>query len=283
MVTLNDYAGGETAWCPGCGNFGILTALKRALVALGLEPHQILMVSGIGQSSKLPHYLKCNCFNVIHGRTLPAATGAKLANHELTVIAVGGDGDAYAEGGNHFIHALRKNVSMTYLVNDNQIFALTKGQASPTSDQGFVTGTTPAGLPLPSMNPIALAIITEAGYVARGFAGDVEHLSGLIQGAIKHPGFALVDILQPCPTFNKKNTFSWYRERVRKIDQLHDPTDKDEALKLAAVWGDNIPIGLLYKNPRPALETFKACLKEGSLVKRPVEPSRVESLFAEFK
>src|SRR4030043_52442 len=171
MVKISDYAGKSSAWCPGCGNFPILTAVKRALVELDIEPYRVLMVSGIGQAGKLPHYLSCNVLNVLHGRSLPAAAGAKIANPELVVIAVGGDGDGYGEGGNHFLHSLRRNHDITYLVHNNQVYGLTKGQASPTSDLGFVTKTTPQGAYNP-INPLTIAIAAEASFIARGFAGD---------------------------------------------------------------------------------------------------------------
>ncbi|GAF95504.1 unnamed protein product, partial [marine sediment metagenome] len=237
MVKIADYAGGKTAWCPGCGNFGILTALKQALVALEIEPYRVLMVSGIGQAGKLPHYTKGNVFNSLHGRTLPVATGAKIANPELIVIAVAGDGDGYGEGGNHFINAARRNNDITYLVHNNQVYGLTKGQASPTSDFGFVTKTTPHGADVP-LNPIALAIAADASFVARGFAGDVNHLSQLIMQGVQHQGFALIDVLQPCPTFNHKNTYAWYRERVYKLEENgYDPGNKLAAFEKAQEWG----------------------------------------------
>src|SRR4030042_5248216 len=179
MVKITDYAGLKAAGCPGCGNFGILRALNRALVELELEPHRVLLVSGIGQAGKLPHYSSGNVFNSLHGRAVPPAIGAKIANHELTVIVVGGDGDGYGWGGNHFIHAARRNHDITYLVHNNQVYGLTKGQASPTSDLGFVTKTTPYGAANP-VNPIALAIVSGAGFVSRGFAGDIEHLADLV-------------------------------------------------------------------------------------------------------
>lgn len=209
----------ETAWCPGCGNFGILNALSQALDGLGLEPKDVLFVSGIGQAGKTPHYIKGNVLNTLHGRTLPTATGAKIANSGLTVIAIGGDGDGYAEGGNHFIHALRRNIDITYLVHNNQVFGLTKGQASPSSDPGMMTGTTPWGVYNEPFNPLAAAISMNGSFVARSFAGDQEHLAKTIQAAVKHPGFALVDILQPCVTFNKINTYQWYRARVYDLNQ----------------------------------------------------------------
>jgi 2-oxoglutarate ferredoxin oxidoreductase subunit beta len=243
----------------------------------------VLFVSGIGQSSKLPHYLRANCFNVIHGRALPAATGAKLANPGLRVIAVGGDGDGYAEGGNHFLHALRRNIGLTYLVLDNQIFALTKGQASPTSDTGFHTGTTPWGLPLPPFNPVAIAIEMNVALVARGYAGEKEHLAGLIAEGIRTPGFALIDILQPCVTFNKVNTYRWYRERCYTLDQSHDALNRDAALAKAREWGDRIPIGILYRGDRPAYETLVPGLAAGPLVQRTLDPRAIVPLLPRFE
>ena len=211
-LTVQDYFSPvEIAWCPGCGNFGILRAVKRALVELKLEPHQVLFVSGIGQAGKFPHYLKCNMLNELHGRALPAAVAAKIVNPELTVIAVGGDGDGYGEGGNHFINAMVRNVHITYLVHNNQVYGLTKGQASPTSGRGFVTKTTPTGAWEP-LNPLALAIATNASFVARSYSADTEHLSKMIKMAIQHKGFALIDILQPCVTYNHVNTYQFYQK-----------------------------------------------------------------------
>ena len=283
VVTTTDYAGGATAWCPGCGNFGILTAVKKALVELQVEPYRVLMVSGIGQAGKLPHYTRCNVLNVLHGRTLPAAIGAKIVNPELIVIAVGGDGDGYGEGGNHFIHAMRRNHDIIYLVHNNQIYGLTKGQASPTSDQGFVTKTTPYGAWIPE-NPIALAIAAGASFVGRGFAGDIEHLAKLIQQAITHKGFAFIDILQPCVTFNRKNTYSWYRDRVYKLEEdiSYEPSSKALAFDKAQEWGERIPIGVIYRKESATFEEQLPALHRGPLVKQQIEPERVQRLLNEF-
>jgi len=282
MVTMSDYAGLKPAWCPGCGNFGILEALNRALIEMEIEPHQVLLVSGIGQAGKLPHYTRGNVFNSLHGRPVPPAIGAKIANSELIVIAVSGDGDAYGEGGNHFLHAARRNHDITYLVHDNQVYGLTKGQASPTSDVGFITKTTPYGATSP-VNPIALAIVSGASFVGRGFAGDIDHLSHLIKKGITHRGFALIDILQPCISFNHKNTFQWYRERVYKLeDERYDPSDKKAALEKALVWGEGIPIGIIYEENLPVYEDQLPALSEGPLVKQKIAPRRVEKLLAEF-
>ncbi len=283
MVGFSDYAGLNPAWCPGCGNFGILRALNKALVELEIEPHQVLFVSGIGQAGKLPHYTKGNVFNSLHGRPLPPAIGAKIANHNLKVIAISGDGDAYGEGGNHFIHSARRNHNITYLVHNNQVYGLTKGQASPTSDPGFITRTTPDGAANP-VNPIALAIVAGASFVGRGFAGDIEHLASLLKMGINHRGFALVDILQPCVSFNHKNTFQWYQERVYDITKAggYDPGDRKAALEKALEWGDRIPIGLIYREELPVYEDQLPALRRGPLVTQQIDPRRAESLFAEF-
>jgi 2-oxoglutarate ferredoxin oxidoreductase subunit beta len=283
MVTVSDYAGLKPTWCPGCGNFGILKALNKALVELEIEPHQVLLVSGIGQAGKLPHYTRGNVFNSLHGRPLPPAIGAKIANPELVVIAISGDGDAYGEGGNHFIHAARRNHDITYLVHNNQVYGLTKGQASPTSDAGFITKTTPYGATNP-LNPIALAIVSGASFVGRSFAGDTGHLTDLIKKGITHKGFALIDVLQPCPSFNYKNTYSWYRERVYKVDDEDgfDPRDKKAALEKAQEWGDRIPIGIIYRAELPTYEEQLPALSKGSLVTQEITPKRAESLLAEF-
>lgn len=273
----------KPAWCPGCGNFGILKALDKALDELKIERHNLLLVSGIGQAGKLPHYTTGNVFNSLHGRPIPPAIGAKIANPELTVIAISGDGDAFGEGGNHFIHACRRNHDITYLVHDNQVYGLTKGQASPTSDAGFVTKTTLDGAANP-VNPIALAIVSGATFVARSFAGDVDHLAGIIKSGITHKGFSLIDILQPCVSFNHKNTFQWYRERVYKLDEIsgYDPGNKMAALDKAMGWGDKIPIGIIYRSETPTFEEHLPALNKGALVKQEIDSSRVQKLIDEF-
>ncbi len=276
MPTLDDYKGQRPSWCPGCGNFQILAGVKNGLVELELMPHQVLIVSGIGQSSKLPHYMRCNTFNGLHGRTLPVATGARLANHELVVMAVAGDGDCYGEGGNHLIHAIRRNIDITLLVHNNQIYGLTKGQASPTSDVGMVTKLQPHGVILSPFNPISFAISLNASFVARSFSGDVTHLTEMIKEGVKHKGFSLIDILQPCVTFNKLNTYAWYRERVYKLSD-HDPYNRKEAFERALEWGERIPIGIIYRNDRPTFEDQIPALKNGPLVRQSQDRS-IDSL-----
>jgi len=285
MATVTDYAStDQIAWCPGCGNFGILASLKRALSELNLLPEQVTMVSGIGQSSKLPHYLKANMFNGLHGRGLPAAAGIRIANTAQTVIAVGGDGDGYAEGGNHFIHAMRRNVTMAYFVHNNQIYGLTKGQASPTTDERMVTGTTPEGSYLKPENPLLLAIASDCSFVARGFSGDGEQLVSLMKQAIIAEGFSFIDILQPCISFNRINTYAWYKERVRKIDETaYDPFDRIEAFRKASEWGGTIPTGVLYRNKRKSYESIKGLAGSLPLLQRPHEFAKIAELLDGFR
>ena len=263
-----DKADTHPAWCPGCGNFAILKALDAALEEAGVAPGDLVLVSGIGQAAKTPHYpaRKTNVFNGLHGRALPAATGIKLANHKMHVIVTSGDGDMYGEGGNHFIHAVRRNIGVKCFVHDNQVYGLTKGQASPTSDLGFVTKVQTHGVISPPMNPMALAIVQGASFVARGFSGEAEHLKAMMVAAIETDGFALLDILQPCVSFNRVNTFKWYRDRVRPIDAEHDPRDREAALRLAFTWGEEIPIGVLYTSGRASMESQIDLLKDKPLV-----------------
>lgn len=281
-VSKEAYGDYETAWCPGCGNFGILDALKDALVNSNLEPHQVLLMSGIGQAAKAPHYLNANIFNGLHGRTLPMATAAKIANHELKVICTSGDGCTYAEGGNHFLHALRRNVDITVLVHDNQVYGLTQGQASPTSAEGYVSKAQPLGSPSAGFNPVAVAVSMQAAFAARGFSGKGEHLSGLIQQAIAFRGLALIDILQPCVSFNKVNTFSWYKERAYELPDDYDPSDWETAMKTAREWGDKIPLGIIYKNERPIFEDHFPALKNGPLVDQELDPDALENIMKNF-
>jgi 2-oxoglutarate ferredoxin oxidoreductase subunit beta len=271
MVTIEDYGDYETAWCPGCGNFSLLNAVKQALVSSELKPHEVLFVSGIGQAAKAPHYLSANVFNGLHGRSLPVATGAKLTNPELIVIIESGDGCNYGEGGNHFLAAIRRNIDVTLLVHNNQVYGLTKGQASPTSAEGFVTKAQPEGVPSIPFNPIAVAVAMKAGFVARGFAGMIDHLSELIKQGIAHPGFALIDVLQPCVSFNKVNTFAWYKQRCDPLPPGYDFMDWEAAIKVASKWGDKIPIGIIYRNDRPAFEEHFPVLDHGPLVGRDVD------------
>ncbi|HEY3396195.1 MAG TPA: 2-oxoacid:ferredoxin oxidoreductase subunit beta [Armatimonadota bacterium] len=283
MSILKDYQSQATTWCPHCGNFNILQAMKTALIELGLEPWQVCLVSGIGQAAKLPHYLKCNYFNGLHGRALPAATGLKAARPDLPVIVTTGDGDCYGEGGNHFLHALRRNPDITVIVHDNQVYGLTKGQASPTSPRELVTRTQPHGPQSEPFAPLALAVLLHAPFVARGYAGDLPHLKDLIVQAVSHRGLALVDVLQPCVTFNHLNTYEWYAERVYPLEEGYDPTDRAAALERAQEWGERIPLGVLYREERSVFGDDLPAISRGPVTERPRTPQQVESLLAEFE
>jgi 2-oxoglutarate ferredoxin oxidoreductase subunit beta len=268
MPSLDDYKGQTPAWCPGCGNFSILKVFKEALVELGIEPHRLAVVSGIGQAGKFPHYIRCNTFNGLHGRSLPVATGIKLANHEMLVITVGGDGDGYGEGGNHLIHAMRRNIGIKVFVHDNQIYGLTKGQASPTSMEGMITKNQPFGVLSEQFNPMAVAVALDCSFVGRGYSGDPEHLKELMKSAMSHKGFSLVDILQPCVSFNKINTYEWYGKRVYRLGPEHNPEDRASAFARALEWGERIPIGIIYRNNRQTFEERIPVIREKPLVEQ---------------
>ena len=282
MATIEDYKGRTSAWCPGCGNFSILKTFKEAMVESGLEPHHFTIVSGIGQAGKFPHYLRCNTFNGLHGRTLPVATGIKLSNHTMPVIAVAGDGDCYGEGGNHLMHAIRRNINVKLFVHNNQIYGLTKGQASPTTTEGTITKTQPFGAISEQLNPIALAVALDCSFVARGFSGDMSHLKALLIEAINHKGFSLIDILQPCVSFNKVNTFEWYKKRVYHIEPEYSPEDKQAAFVKSSEWGERIPIGIIYRNRRQTFEERIPVLKETPLIKQAFDFSKIETTVREF-
>ncbi len=281
-VKLADYGEYETAWCPGCGNFGILKALKQALVAARLAPREILFVSGIGQAAKAPHYLNANLFNGLHGRALPVAAGAKLANPRLTMIVESGDGCTYGEGGNHFLAAIRRNSDVTLLVHNNQVYGLTKGQASPTSLEGFVTKAQPDGAHSQPFNPVAVAVAMKAGFVARSFSGMPDHLAATIRAGIAHQGFSLIDILQPCVSFNTVNTFKWYKDRCREIAPAHDLSNWEAAMQLAFQWDDGIPVGVIYANDRPPFEShFPPCAR-GPLAEQATEIKTLNQVLASY-
>jgi len=282
MPEIKDYEGQEPAWCPGCGNFGLLNALKQTLVDLSLEPHRYTIVSGIGQAAKLPHYIRCNCFNGLHGRALPVATGIAMTNPEMLVMVTTGDGDCYGEGGNHFVHTIRRNVNVKLFVHNNQIYGLTKGQASPTSMEGMKTKTQPFGALSAQLNPLALAIALDCSFVARGYVGDMDFLQHLMTEAINHRGFALVDIFQPCVSFNKINTYSWFNKRVYKLDDSYDPEDRVGAFRASLEWGDKIPTGIFYRNKRELITDRIPALRKGPLIRREFDQSKTLALIDEF-
>jgi 2-oxoglutarate ferredoxin oxidoreductase subunit beta len=286
MVTAADYQGIETTWCPGCGNFAVLNALKQALAEMDLGPHQVVLYSGIGQAAKLPLYMKCNMFNGLHGRTLTYATASQFVNPDFVTIAVGGDGDGFAEGGNHFLHAIRRNPNVLYLAHNNQVYGLTKGQASPTSEKGMVTSTTPEGVYHGRFNPAAVAVSLDCSWVGRTHTGDMKHMISMMQDGIKNRGFSLLEIMQPCVTYNKINTLKWYREKSYNLadEGNYDPTDRMEALTRALEWDERFPIGLIYRNEkRRAMSDNVRELAAGPLDVGQTRVNDVTPLLAAFK
>ena len=244
----------DIAWCPGCGNFGILNILKQALEELNINPEQLVMVSGIGQAAKEPHYLKCNVFNGLHGRAISPATAIKAANPGMVVIVDSGDGDMYGEGGNHFIHAIRRNPDITVIVHNNMVYGLTKGQASPTSRLGFKTPIQVEGVFEEPFNPLSVAVALDASFVSRVYIGDIDKAKEILKKAITHKGFSLVDIFQPCVSFNKVNTYEWFKNNTYYLENSHDPHDRTAAFK-RAVEKDKLPLGIFYINEnRPLFE-----------------------------
>jgi 2-oxoglutarate ferredoxin oxidoreductase subunit beta len=239
----------ECQWCPGCGNFPILQTIKNVLQEKDLAPQDVTFVSGVGQAAKLPQYIACNYFNGLHGRALPVATGVKIANPTQTVIVTSGDGDIYGEGGNHLIHAIRRNPDITVIVHNNMIYGLTKGQASPTTEEGMITPTQPYGVIDMPINPIALAISLDAPFVARSSVGDPQKMQAIIAQAIDHKGFSLVDIFQPCVVFNKINTYQWFKEHTYYMEDDRDVTDRADAFRRATET-DRLPLGIFYAHTK---------------------------------
>lgn len=243
----------DVAWCPGCGNFGILKLIKEVLEELQIDKNNTVIVSGIGQAAKTPYYIDTHMFGVLHGRAVPIATAVKTANPQLTVVAEGGDGDMYGEGGNHFLHAIRRNVNIVHIVHNNMVYGLTKGQASPTSQPGFTTAVQVDGVGNEPFNPIAVALALDAGFVSRVNVGDGAHAKEVLKAAFLHPGYALVDIFQPCVTFNKVNTYRWFKENTYRLDASHDTSDRAAAMQ-KALETLPMPLGLFYKNVATTFE-----------------------------
>lgn len=256
-------------WCPGCGDFGVLKAVQTAAAMNGVQPKDLMIVSGIGCSSNLPGFIHAYGIHSLHGRSVPVATGAHLANTDLKVVITGGDGDGYGIGVGHLLHAMRRNLDMTYVVMDNQIYGLTTGQTSPTTTLDHKTKSTPRGNVERPLNPLALAITSGATYVARGFSGEPKQLADLIAGGIAHRGFALIDVFSPCVTYNKVNTYPWFKEKCYKVeDENFDPSDMAVSLQKSFEWDDRIPLGLIYKTLRPIYEDSEPAFKNGALVKQ---------------
>jgi 2-oxoglutarate/2-oxoacid ferredoxin oxidoreductase subunit beta len=269
-ITMANFKGRvEPDWCPGCGDYGVLAAVQKALVELQIPQHEVATISGIGCSSNFPGFIETYGMHTLHGRSLPVATGVKMANHALTVLVTGGDGDGFGIGCGHFVHAMRRNVDLTYMVMDNQIYGLTTGQTSPTSRLAMKTKTTPFGNVERPVNPIALALAAGATYVARGFSAEQKHLTELIKNAIQHKGFSFLDIFSPCVTYNHDNTVQWFRPRVKKLEDnpAYDPTDWNAAMEKSQIWGDEIPIGKFFERTDvPTLHELEPVLDPGPLV-----------------
>lgn len=283
-LTANSYnTSFLPTWCPGCGDFGIWKSLQGALAKRGIGNDDGLIVYGIGCHGNMYDWMNMYGFVGLHGRAIPVAQGAKLANHELPVIVVSGDGDCLGEGGNHFLHAAKRNPDITVVIHDNQVYGLTTGQASPTAKQGLKTKSTPTGVTDEPINPLALALVAGATFVARGFAGDMAGLTELMAQAIEHKGFSVVDVLQPCVTFNKVNTYQWYRQRLYKLaDEKYMPDNKMAAMEKAMEWGDRIPVGVFYKADRPTSEGLEPALEHQPLVRQSTEVPHWDELLNEF-
>jgi 2-oxoglutarate/2-oxoacid ferredoxin oxidoreductase subunit beta len=269
-ITMANFKGRvEPDWCPGCGDYGVLAAVQKALVELQIPQHEVATISGIGCSSNFPGFIETYGMHTLHGRSLPVATGVKMANHALTVLVTGGDGDGFGIGCGHFVHAMRRNVDLTYMVMDNQIYGLTTGQTSPTSRLAMKTKTTPFGNVERPVNPLALALAAGATYVARGFSAEQKHLTELIKNAIQHKGFSFLDIFSPCVTYNHDNTVQWFRPRVKKLEDnpAYDATDWNAAMEKSQLWGDEIPIGKFFeRTDLPTLHELEPVLDPGPLV-----------------
>lgn len=270
------------AWCPGCGNFPILEALKSTLVGLDLGPEKVLICTGIGQAPKLPHYLRVNTFNGLHGRELTSGTAAKLAASDLTVIVHAGDGGGYGEGGNHFLHAIRRNVDLTFIVHDNRIYGLTKGQASPTTPRGDRVKLHPEGVRSAPLNPLALAISQSCSLVAQTSSAFPEHLVATFTEAITNPGFSFVNVLQPCVTWDKVRTYQFYKENCTELSGRYDPYDQSAAFNLVTKAFATLPLGIIFRDNRPAYD--RVVLKDipEPLRRHPVEPDKAKELMKKF-
>jgi 2-oxoglutarate/2-oxoacid ferredoxin oxidoreductase subunit beta len=269
-IAMADFKGKvDPDWCPGCGDFGVLAAVQKALVELQIPKHGVATISGIGCSSNFPGFIDTYGMHTLHGRSLAVATGFKLANHAMTVLVTGGDGDGFGIGGNHFMHTTRRNVDLTYIVMDNQIYGLTTGQTSPTSRLGMKTKSMPYGNIENPINPLSIALAAGATFVARGFSADQKHLTELIKRGIQHKGFSFIDVFSPCVTYNHDNTFLWFKPRVKKLEDNpeYDPTDWGAAMEKSLMWGDEIPIGRFFeRTDLPTLHDADPVTKAGPLV-----------------
>jgi len=271
-------------WCPGCGNFDLLDCVRLALADI-CHPHEVILATGIGQTAKLGFSVRTNLFNGLHGRALPLAMGMGMANRRARILVVAGDGDLFSEGGNHFIHAMRRNLDITILAGDNRVYGLTKGQGAPTSAHDFRARLHRGGEAPRPVNPAALALVSGATFVARSFSGNKEELIGLIKAGMEHRGIALVDTLFPCVTYNRINTVAWYKKRVKAVGPDHDATDFEAAMQLASRSEEEIPTGIYYRVQRPVYADLLAALDGDPLVERAAtwRPERVKAVLQRFR
>jgi len=264
MTNIQDFSGYKPTWCPGCGNWGIIASIKTALGQLDLNPSSVAAVFGIGCSGNMNDFLNLYAIHSLHGRAIPSAIGIKLANHKMPVLAIVGDGDCYGEGGNHLIHACRGNHDITVIVHDNGVYGLTTGQAAPTAQKGYKSKSTPSGIIETSLNPLSLAITSGATFVAQTFAGDTTHMTAIIKQAFSHLGFSIVNVLQPCVTFNKINTYQYYLQKIYKLNGGYDRKDIEQALKKALeVNQEKFPLGILYQIEKPVFHEQLPQLSNG--------------------
>lgn len=272
-------------WCPGCGNFGILASLQKALVEGGYDPKDTVLVSGIGCSSKIPHYVKTYAFETLHGRALPVASGVKLANPSLNVVACGGDGDGYGIGSAHFLHTARRNIDMLYIVHNNQIYALTKGQYSPKTEKGHITPTSPHGVIEMQLNALAVAIVAGATFVARGYANDISKLVDLFKQGMAHKGFAIVEVLQPCVTWRKDHPHAWFKEHTTEY-KTKKVSDKAAAVKFLleeAQTADKFALGIFYKEDKLTYEDELKLSDKTPVVKQQIDNVDISKLLAKYE
>jgi len=272
----------DIAWCPGCGNFPLLTILKNALRELGKDPNEIVIASGIGQAAKMPQYVDAHMFNGLHGRSIPVAMGIKLANRNLTVIAESGDGDIYGEGGNHLLHTARRNPDITVLVHNNMVYGLTKGQASPTSEEGMKNPLQPDGVIVEPFNPIAVAVSVDVPFIARANVGDPAQAKEIIKQAVSFRGFSVVDLFVPCVVFNKTNTYQWFKEHTYTIPESYDPTDRVAAFALA-LETERLALGVLYRNDSRELYEDRLGITDTPLYERTFPEAAFQEVLAGYR
>ncbi|MBB6635309.1 2-oxoacid:ferredoxin oxidoreductase subunit beta [Cohnella thailandensis] len=288
MATFKEFRNNvKPNWCPGCGDFSVQAAIQRAAANVGLEPEQLAVISGIGCSGRISGYINAYGLHGIHGRALPIAQGVKLANRELTVIASGGDGDGFAIGMGHTVHAIRRNLDITYIVMDNQIYGLTKGQTSPRSAEGFKTKSTPEGSIESTLSPLEIALSAGATFVAQSFSSDLKQLTALIEAGLQHKGFSLINVFSPCVTFNKINTYDWFKENIVNLDQFedYDPSNRVAAMNKIMETGGMLT-GLIYQDKgRKSYEDLAVGFRQEALAKQDLKLSAgdFDKLLAEFK